>query len=83
MRDRIITEFIRGTAQVEQFGGKVREAVLGWFGHVHRRGSGCTRQRMLEMELTSKRKKNNQGRHAEEDAKDKVTRRQMICCGNP
>lgn len=57
MRDRIITEFIRGTAQVEQFGGKVREAMLGWFGHVHRRGSGCTRQRMLEMELTSKRKK--------------------------
>lgn len=57
MRDRIITEFIRGTAQVEQFGGKVREAILGWFGHVHRRGSGCTRQRMLEMELTSKRKK--------------------------
>ncbi|KAF7692744.1 hypothetical protein HF521_010354, partial [Silurus meridionalis] len=38
--DRIRNEFIRGTAHVEHFGDKVREARLRWFGHVQRRDMG-------------------------------------------
>ena len=44
--DRIRNEYVRGTAHVGQVGDKVREARLGWFGHVLRRdvgyvGEGC------------------------------------------
>lgn len=40
----IRTEYIRGTAQVERFGDRVRKSRLRWFGDVQRRDSG---QRML------------------------------------
>lgn len=39
------------------FGDKVREAILRWFGHVRRRDSGYIGQRMLNVELSRKRKK--------------------------
>ena len=41
--DEIGNEYIRGTAQVGQFGGKTRlarEASLVWFGHVRRKNDG-------------------------------------------
>lgn len=38
--DRIRYYFIRGTAQVDQFGNKVREERQRWFGHLQRRSSG-------------------------------------------
>lgn len=38
--DRITNEHIRGSAQVERFGGEVREAKLRWTGYVQRRKRG-------------------------------------------
>lgn len=46
--DRIRNEFIRGTAQVRQFGDKAREARLLWFGHVQRRDAGYIGRKMLK-----------------------------------
>ena len=36
--DKIMNEYIRGTAQVGRFGEKTREARLRWYGHVLRKG---------------------------------------------
>ena len=38
--DKIRNEYIRGTAQVGQFGEKTREARLRWYGHVRRKDDG-------------------------------------------
>ena len=46
--DSISSKVITGTTQT---GGKAREAILRWFGHVHRRGIGNIGRRVLEMEL--------------------------------
>lgn len=43
--DRIGNEYIRGRGQVEQFGDKVKEAGLRWFGHVQRSNSGYIEQK--------------------------------------
>ena len=48
--DRIRNEYVRGTAHVGRVGDKVREARLGWFGHVLRRDAGYVGRRMLNME---------------------------------
>ena len=48
--DRIRNEYVRGTAHVGQVGDKVREARVGWFGHVLRRDAGYVGRRMLNME---------------------------------
>ena len=45
--DGIGSEYIRGTAQVGKFGEKTREAGLGWFGRLRRRGDGCVGRGML------------------------------------
>ena len=55
--DRIRNEYIRGTAQVGQFGDKAKEAKLRWFRHVRRRDAGYIGRRMLKMELPGKRKR--------------------------
>ena len=38
--DKIRNEYIRGTAQVEKFGEKTREARLRWYGHLRRIDDG-------------------------------------------
>ncbi|KAL7870356.1 hypothetical protein SRHO_G00078530 [Serrasalmus rhombeus] len=55
--DKIRNEQIRRTVKMEQFGDKAREARLRWFGHVLRRNSGYIEQRMLEMELPGRRRR--------------------------
>lgn len=55
--DRIRNEYIRGTARVERFGVKAGEARLKCFGHVPRRDSGCTGQRMMKPKLPGRRKR--------------------------
>ena len=49
--DKIKNEYIRGTAQVGQFGEKTHEARLRWIGHVRRKYDGSIGRRMLRMEL--------------------------------
>lgn len=38
--DRTRNNYFRGTAQVELFGDKVREAMLRWFEHMQKRDGG-------------------------------------------
>ena len=47
--DKVRNEHIREIAHVAKFGDKVREARLGWFGHVLRRGVRYIGQKMLRM----------------------------------
>ena len=49
--DKIMNEYIRGTAQVGRVGEKTREARLRWCGHVRRKNNGYIGRRMLRMEL--------------------------------
>ena len=60
--DKIRNEYIRGTAQVGQFGEKTREARLRWYGHVRRKDDGYIGRRMLRMELPVKRKRERPNR---------------------
>ncbi|MCJ8733970.1 hypothetical protein PDJAM_G00229970 [Pangasius djambal] len=55
--DRIRNEYIRGTAHVGRLGDKVREARSRWFGHVQRRESEYIGRRMLDMELSGRRRR--------------------------
>lgn len=48
--------YIGGTAQVERYEDKVREASLRWFGHVDGRDSGYAGQRALHIKLPGRRK---------------------------
>ena len=55
--DKIRNEYIRGTAQVERFGEKTREARLGWYGHVRGKDDGYIGRWMPRMELPGTRKR--------------------------
>lgn len=55
--DRIRNEHIRGTAQVGQFGDKVREARLRWFGHMQRRDVEYVGSRVSRIEPLGRRRK--------------------------
>lgn len=75
-------------AEVEWFGGKVREAGLRCHKHVQRRDSGNTGQRVLNIELRSWRKRKRfmnavkedaqRVGKTEEDAKDIVSWKKML-----
>ena len=95
--DKIRNEYIRGTAQVERFGEKMREARLRWYGHVLRKDDGYIGRRMLRMELPGKRKWGRPKRRfmdvvkedmaevqvTEEDTEDRSNWRWKIRCGDP
>ena len=95
--DRIRNEYIRGTVHVRCFGDKVREARLGWFGHVLRRDREYIGRRMLGMELPGRRPRGQPKRRfmdamkedmklagvREEIAEDRARWKQMIRCDDP
>ena len=58
-KDKIRNEYIRGTVMVERLGMKMREGRLRWYGHVMRDQEYVGRK-MMEMELSGKRKKGDQ-----------------------
>ena len=55
--DGIRNGHIRGTAHVRCFGEKVREARLRWFDHVQRNDSEFIGRRMMRMELSDRKTK--------------------------
>ena len=55
--DKILNEYIRGTAQVGWFGEKTREARLRWYGHLRRKDDWYIGRRMPRIELPGKRKR--------------------------
>ena len=56
-KDKIRNEYIRGTVRVERLGMKMREGRLRWYGHVIRRNQEYVGRKMMEMELSGKRKR--------------------------
>ena len=56
-KNKIINDYIRGTGKVEQFEMKMRAGKLRWYGHVMRRDQEYVGRRVMEMELTGKRKR--------------------------
>ena len=55
--DKIRNEHIRGTAKVEQLGMKMRKGMLRWYGHVMKRDQKYVGRRVIEIELSGKRKR--------------------------
>lgn len=83
--NEIRNEYISGPSQAGQFVEQVQETNLKLFRHVQRRDSVFAGQRMLHMKLhyhTERKQEDHKKRHAK-SARDKVRRRQMICCGEP
>ena len=94
--DNIRNEYISGTAEVGQFGEKIREARLRWYGHLRRKDDGYIGRRMLMMELPGKRKRGRPKRRfmdvvkedmaeievMEEDTVDRNNSRRKIRCGD-
>ncbi|XP_022188490.2 uncharacterized protein LOC111047127 [Nilaparvata lugens] len=54
-RDRIRNELIRSTVGVGQFGRKMQEARMRWFGHVQRREEDNVGQRVQDLDLGGRR----------------------------
>ena len=96
-KDKIINEHIRSTIKVERLGMKMGEGRLRWYGHVMRRDQEYVGRKMMEMELSGKRKRGRPKRKfldvvkedmgevgvKETDVKDRKMWRMMICCGHP
>ena len=59
-KDKIKNEYIRSTVKVEQFGMKMREVRLRWYGHVMRRDQEYVGRKMIEMELPERGKEGDQ-----------------------
>ena len=53
--DRIRNDYVRGTAHIQCFGEKVREARLRWFGNVQRRDGEYICRRMMRLDLPGRR----------------------------
>ena len=56
-KDKIRNEYIRSTVKIERLGMKMREGKLRWYGHVMRRDQEYVGRRMLEMELSGRRRR--------------------------
>ena len=96
-KDKIINEYIRGTAKVERLGMNMREGRLRWYGHVMRRVQEYVGRRVMEMELSGKRKRERPKRRfldvvkehmgeigtREKDIANRTLWSNITCCGNP
>ena len=96
-KDKIRNEHIRSTVKVERLGMKMREGRLRWYGHVMRRDQEYVGRKMMEMELSGKRKRGRpkirfldvakedmeEVGAKETDIEDRKMWRMMIRCGHP
>ena len=96
-KDKIRNEHIRSTVKVEQLGMKMREGRLRWYEHVMRRDQEYVGRKMIEMELSGKRRRGRPKRRfldvvkedmkevgvKEMDIEDRKMWRMMIRCGHP
>lgn len=56
--------------QLEQFGDKVKDTRLRWFGHVQKRASGYTGERILKIGMPGRRKRRRPQRRFRDVVKD-------------
>ena len=96
-KDKIRNEHIRSTVKVERLGMKVREGRMRWYGHVMRRDQEYVGRKMMEMELSEKRRRGRPKRRfldvvkedmgkvgaKETDVEDRKIWKMMIRCGQP
>ena len=96
-KDKIRNEYIKSTVKVERIGMKMRKLRLRWYGHVMRRDQEYLGKRLMELELSGKRKrgrpkrrfmgvmKEDMGEVGEKkmDIKNKTLWRNNISCGTP
>ena len=95
-KDKIRSEHIRGTVNVEQSEMKMKEGRLRWYGHVKRRDQEYVGRRVMKMELPEKRKRGRPKRRfldvvkedmgeagARENIENRTVWRNMIRCGYP
>ena len=95
-KDKIRNEYIRSSVKIERLGMKMREGRLRWYGHVMRRDQEYVGRKMMEMELTGKRKRGRPKRRfldvvkedmgevgaKETDIEDRKVWKMMIRCGH-
>ena len=95
-KDKIRSQYIRGTVKVEWLGVKMREGRLRWYGHVMRRDHEYVEKRMMKMELPGKRKRGRPKRFLdvvkedmgkvgarEKNIENRTLWRSIIHCGYP
>ena len=96
-KDKIRNEYIRGTVKVERLGMQMRKGRLRWYGHMMRRDQKYVRRRVMEMELSGKRKRGRPKRRfldvvkedrgevgaREKDIENRTLWRNIIRCNNP
>ena len=96
IKDKIRSEYVRGTAKIAKLGDKLRNAGLRWYGHVKRREDHVGK-RMMEMAVAGRRKKGRPKRRwmdlvredmervgaREGDEVDQVKWRLLSRCGDP
>ena len=96
-KDKIRNEHIRSTVKVERLGMKMREGRLKWYRNVMRRDQEYVGRKMMEMELSGKRKRGRPKRRfldvvkedmeevgaKETDIEDRKKWMMMIRCGHP
>ena len=96
-KDKIRNEYIRSTVKVEWLGMKMREGRLRWYGHVMRRDQEYVGRKMMEMELSGRRRRGRPKRRfldvvkedmgevgaKETDIEDRMVWRKIIRCGYP
>ena len=96
-KDNIRNEHIRSIVKVERLGMKMREGRLRWYGHVMRRDQEYVGRKMMEMELSGKRRRGRSKKRfldvvkedmgevgvKEMDVEDRKMWRMMIRCGYP
>ena len=96
-KDKIKNEHIRSTVKIERLRMKMGEGRLRWYGHVMRRDQEYVGRKMMEMELSGKRRRGRPKRRfldvmieymgevdaKETDVEDRKMWRMMIRCGHP
>ena len=96
-KDKIRNKHIRSSVKVERLGMKMREGRLRWYGHVMRRDQEYVGRKMMEMELSGKRRRGRPKRRfvdvvkedmgevgaKEMDVEDRKMWRMIIRCGHP
>ena len=96
-KDKIRNEHVRSTVKVERLGMKMRKGRLKWYRNVMRRDQEYVGRKMMEMELSGKRKRGRPKRRfldvvkedveevgaKETDNEDRKKWIMMIRCGHP
>ena len=97
IKDKIRNEYIRSTVKIKRLGMKMRDGRLRWYERVMTRDQEYVERKMMEMELSRKRKRGRPKRvfldvvkedmgevgAKETDVEVRKVWRMMISCGHP